>query len=51
MKRINWMQVIGITGTVLGLAGTLLSNISQKNVMNESIKKEVERVLAKKNGN
>ena len=43
--RIDMGKVIGIIGTVLGLAGTVVSNVAQQKTMKETITKEVSEAL------
>lgn len=48
MKKFNGVKVVGIVGTVLGVAATLVSNWTQQKTMDETIKKEVEKALTSK---
>ena len=47
MKKINAVGIVSIAGTVLGLAGTLLSGWATNKKMNATIEKEVAKALNK----
>ena len=48
MKKINMVKFVGLLGTGLGLAATLLSNYSQQSEMKKTVEEEVAKALAKK---
>lgn len=45
--KMNIVKTVSIIGTLLGVAGTLVSNWASKQTMNETIQKEVAKALAK----
>ena len=45
--KINIVKVVQITGTVLGVASTLLSGWAGQKSMNSAVAKEVAKALAK----
>ena len=47
MANINIVKIIGIAGTFLSLAGTLISGWSNDKKMDETITKKVNEALAK----
>lgn len=49
MKKIDIVGIIGIVGTVLGIAGTVVSGIASNKKMDATIQKEVAKALAEKN--
>lgn len=49
MKKIDGMKLLGVAGTVLGLAATFISSVVQQKTMDETIKKEVNEALSKMN--
>lgn len=46
MKKFNKFKLIGIVGTALGLASTLIANYADDRVMEETVKEEVNKALA-----
>lgn len=46
--KLNVNLAIKIGATVLGVASTLMSSVSQQKVIEEAVKKEVEKALANK---
>lgn len=46
MKKINKFKLIGIVGTALGLASTLIANYVDDRVVEETVKEEVNKALA-----
>ena len=45
------MKLLGIGGTLLGVAATVMSNMSQQNEMKATVAKEVAKALAEKGNN
>ena len=48
MKKIDAVKVLGLLGTGLGLAATLLSNYSAEKEMKKTVAEEVAKALAQK---
>lgn len=48
MKKFDVVGLIGIVGTVLGIAGTVVSSIATNKKMDATIQKEVAKALEKK---
>lgn len=46
--KVNVVKVVGVAGTVLGLAGTLLSSWVTQKKMDETIEKKVTEALLNK---
>lgn len=46
--KIDFVKVLGITGTILGMASTALSNIASEKQMAKEIEKQVAKALAEK---
>lgn len=49
MKKSTTFKLLGIGGTVLGLASTLMSNAAATKEMEVAVAEEVKKALAKKN--
>ena len=47
MLQVNIKTVLSVTGTVLGVAGTVVSGIANQKTMEEKIAKEVAKQLSK----
>lgn len=49
VKKVDGMKVLGIVGTCLGIAASIMSNASQKKEQERLIEEKVAKALAKKN--
>ena len=48
IKSKNWIKLISVAGTALGLAATLISNYASSKELEETVKEEVKKALADK---
>lgn len=48
MKKINATTALGIASMILGVVGTLVSNVANQKQMNEKITDEVKKAIEKK---
>ena len=49
MKKIDVVKIVGIAGTVLGVASTFLGNWATQKTMDETVAKKVAEALKSKN--
>lgn len=50
VKKVDGMKLLGIGGTILGLAASMMSNASEKKELDKTIEKKVKEALKNQNG-